>query len=67
MGRPRELTDEERDALRGEGLRPVEVWLPDIWLDEVWEQVYKDYDLIKSTEEQADVINPVFLNALQKQ
>lgn len=55
MGRPRELTNEEREALRKEGLRPVEVWLPDIWSDEVWDQVYKDCELIAASEEEADV------------
>ncbi|WP_157016013.1 antitoxin MazE-like protein [Mesorhizobium xinjiangense] len=55
MGRPRELSEEEREALRKEGFRPVEVWLPDIWSDEVWEQVYKDCELIRGSEEEADV------------
>ena len=48
MGRPKELTDEERAALLSEGLNPVEVWLPDIWSDEVWEQAYEDCKLIRS-------------------
>jgi hypothetical protein len=55
MGRPKELTGEERAALLAQGLKPVEVWLPDIWSDEVWEQVYKDCELIRSSEERADV------------
>lgn len=55
MGRPRELTDAERAELIAEGYRPVEVWVPDIWSDEVWEQAYKDCELIRSSEEQADV------------
>jgi hypothetical protein len=55
MGRPKELTDEERQELLARGLKPVEVWLPDIWSDEVWEQVYKDCELIRSSEERADV------------
>ena len=29
MGRPRELTQEERERLRRQGFRPVEVWVPD--------------------------------------
>ncbi|MDN5929091.1 MAG: antitoxin MazE family protein [Hyphomicrobiales bacterium] len=55
MGRPKELTEEERQKLISEGLRPVEVWMPEIWSDEIWEQAYRDCDLIRSSEEQADV------------
>lgn len=33
MGRPRELTGEERAKLIAEGYRPVEVWVPDISSD----------------------------------
>jgi hypothetical protein len=55
MGRPRELTPEEQQKLREEGFTPVEVWMPDIWSDEVWEQVYRDCELIRSSEERADV------------
>ena len=29
MGRPRELTEEERQKLLAKGYRPVEVWVPD--------------------------------------
>lgn len=29
MGRPRELSQEERDALIRRGYRPVEIWVPD--------------------------------------
>jgi hypothetical protein len=29
MGRPRELTEEERQKLIAKGYRPVEVWVPD--------------------------------------
>jgi hypothetical protein len=30
MGRPRELTEEERAELAAAGYRPVEVWVPDV-------------------------------------
>jgi hypothetical protein len=30
MGRPRELTEEERAKLIADGYRPVEVWVPDV-------------------------------------
>lgn len=55
MGRPKELTEEERQKLRMEGLRPVEVWLPDIWSDEVWAQALEDCELIRNSEKRADV------------
>jgi hypothetical protein len=55
MGRPRELTEAERQALLADGYRAVEVWVPDIWSDEVWQQVYRDCELIRSAEEEADV------------
>ena len=55
MGRPRELTDEERAELIAKGYRPVEVWVPDIASEEVWEQALKDCGLIRSSEERADV------------
>ncbi len=29
MGRPKELTEEQRSELRAQGLRPVEMWVPD--------------------------------------
>ena len=55
MGRPRELTEQERQKLIAEGYKPVEVWLPDIWSDEVWDQVFLDCELIRKSEEDADV------------
>lgn len=30
MGRPRELTQEERQELLDKGYKPVEVWVPDL-------------------------------------
>lgn len=55
MGKPRELNDAERQTLLAQGYKPVEVWVPDIWSDEVWRQIYRDCELISSSEEQADV------------
>jgi hypothetical protein len=55
MGRPRELTDAERQKLIAQGYRAVEVWVPDIWSDDVWQQVYRDCELIRASEEEADV------------
>lgn len=50
MGRPRELSEAERDALRERGLIPVEVWLPDMWSDAFWRQVDEDCRLIREAD-----------------
>ena len=50
MGRPRELTEEERADLLAKGLVPVEVWLPDIWSDEFWRRVEEDCRLIREAD-----------------
>ena len=55
MGRPRELTDAERQKLIADGYRPVEVWVPDLWSDEVWKAVLEDCREIRNSEEEADV------------
>lgn len=54
MGRPRELTEEERQQLLADGYRPVEVWVPDLWSNEVWEQIEADCRAIRDTEDHAD-------------
>ncbi|MBO0662051.1 DUF3018 family protein [Jiella sp. MQZ9-1] len=51
MGRPKALTQEERAELLPKGYRPVEVWLADIWSDEIWAQVEEDCRLIAASEE----------------
>jgi hypothetical protein len=33
MGRPRELSQEERDDLLRRGYRPIEIWVPDMSSD----------------------------------
>jgi hypothetical protein len=50
MGRPRELTEAERQKLIAEGYRPVEVWLPDLWSDELWQQIEEDCRLIRESD-----------------
>lgn len=50
MGRPRELTEAERETMREQGLVPVEVWLPDIWSDRFWSQVEEDCRLIREAD-----------------
>jgi hypothetical protein len=55
MGRPRELTEEEKQKLVAEGYEPVVMWVQDIWSDEVWEQIRKECEEIRNAEENADV------------
>jgi hypothetical protein len=55
MGRPRELTEEEKRKLVAEGYEPVVMWVQDIWSDEVWEQIRKECEEIRNAEENADV------------
>lgn len=50
MGRPRELTEEERQKLLADGFRPVEIWVPDIWSDEFWKQIEEDCRLIREAD-----------------
>ncbi|MGN6470906.1 MAG: antitoxin MazE-like protein [Rhizobiaceae bacterium] len=37
MGRPRELTEEERAKLLAKGYRPVEIWVPD-WSSPIFQK-----------------------------
>jgi hypothetical protein len=55
MGKPRELTDSERQKLAADGYRLVEVWVPDIWSERVWEAVLEDCREIRDAQEDADV------------
>jgi hypothetical protein len=55
MGRPKELTEEDRARLRAEGYKPVEIWVPETASAALWEQVYRDCELIRNSEERADV------------
>ena len=50
MGRPRELSDEEKKDLEAAGYRAVEVLMPDIWSERFWSQVYKDCELIRASD-----------------
>lgn len=47
MGRPRELTEEERQELLSQGFRPVEMWVPDLSQPRVREQLVKELKAIR--------------------
>lgn len=50
MGRPKELTEEERAELLKRGLRPFEVWLPDVNSQEFWHQLEKEGAAIRESD-----------------
>lgn len=50
MGRPRELTEEERQELLARGLRPFEVWLPDVNSAKFWKQLAKEGEAIRESD-----------------
>ena len=47
MGRPRELTEKERQELLSQGFRPVEIWVPDLSQPRVREQLVKELKAIR--------------------
>jgi hypothetical protein len=55
MGRPQELTEEQKQELLARGLRPFEVWLPDVWSDEFWKQMEEDCRLIRESDKRENM------------
>lgn len=56
MGRPRELTEEERRKLIAEGYRPVEVWVPDLWSDQLWNEVEEECRQIRQSDRRSGML-----------
>ena len=50
MGRPRELTEEQRDTLRAQGFKPVEIWVPDWDSAEFKTRIQDEMDLIAAAD-----------------
>jgi hypothetical protein len=50
MGRPRELTGEERAELLAKGYKPVEVWVPDWDSAEFKARIKNEMDLIAAAD-----------------
>jgi hypothetical protein len=50
MGRPRELSEEERQALFARGYRPVEMWIPDLSRAEVRERLERELKAIREAD-----------------
>ncbi|MEC5291054.1 antitoxin MazE-like protein [Aurantimonas sp. C2-6-R+9] len=57
MGRPKELTEEQRADLRARGFVPVEVWVPDWDSPEFKEQLKRDCDAINAADRRSGEIN----------
>jgi hypothetical protein len=51
MGRPREISAEERAELMRQGFRPVEIWVPDITNEIFRRQIEREMRLIAASDE----------------
>ena len=50
MGRPKELSEEERQELLAKGYRPVEVWVPDWDSPEIRERIRRECEAINEAD-----------------
>ena len=50
MGRPRELTEEQRAELLAKGYKPVEVWVPDIDSEAFWKALEQEGKAIRESD-----------------
>jgi hypothetical protein len=50
MGRPRELTEEEKADLLARGYKPVEMWVPDLSKAEVRERLERELKAIREAD-----------------
>ncbi len=64
MGRPRELTEEERQALLAKGYRPVEMWLPDLSDPNVYALAEAEAKRIAAADQEEDITE--WIEAVQK-
>ena len=55
MGRPRDLTDEERAELIAKGFKPVEMWVPDWDNPKMVEQLRREAKAIAEADEKDDI------------
>lgn len=55
MGRPRELSPDERAELLRQGYRPVEVWVPDMENEEVIRRLLDEASRVAKADERDDV------------
>ena len=55
MGRPKELTEEERQELLAKGYRPVEIWVPDFDNPEIRKQLEREAKAVAEADEKDDI------------
>ena len=64
MGRPKELTEEERTSLAAQGLKPIEIWLPDFSDPLVLEAARAEAKRIALADHEEDISD--WIDAIQK-
>lgn len=64
MGRPRELTEEERAELLAQGYRPVEMWVPDLSDPETLARATAEAKRIAAADQEEDIME--WIDAVQK-
>lgn len=64
MGRPRELTEEERAELIAEGYRPIEVWVPNLANPKMLALAVAEAKRIALADEEEDIGN--WIDAVQQ-
>jgi len=64
MGRPRELTADERRELISEGYRPVEMWVPDLSDPDVLARAEAEAKRIAKADQDEDIVD--WIEAIQK-
>lgn len=57
MGRPRELSQEERADLMRRGYRPVEIWVPDIGNEALRLQLHEEARRIAAADKADDIMD----------
>jgi hypothetical protein len=55
VGRPKELTEEERAELLAKGFRPVEFWVPDLDNPEMRERLEREARAVAEADEKDDI------------
>jgi hypothetical protein len=64
MGRPRELTEEERQKLIADGYQPVEMWVPDVSDPAVLARADAEAKRIARADQEEDIME--WIEAIQK-
>lgn len=64
MGRPKELSEKERQELLAKGYRPVEIWVPDLSDSAVYALAEAEARRIALADQEEDVID--WIEAVQK-